>query len=127
MGNLLLVPGSRYRRCGPVAIPRAGIQPGRTTMFVVIVKAKVKPDKVSIYESTFKALRKIVLEREPGVTFYELCRVPGEPCCYRVIECYADQAAQDVHLAADYYQQAGPVIVDCLVGATYEMETVETV
>ena len=96
-------------------------------MYVIIVKAKVKPEKVAVYESTFRDLRQKVLEREPGVTFYELCRVPDEPCSYRLVESYTDRAAQDAHLATDYYQAAVATIVGCLVDGTYEMETVETI
>ena len=96
-------------------------------MFVVICRAKVQPDKVELYETTFRALREKVLANEPGIAFYELCRVPGEPCHYRVVEAYADQAAQDAHLAMDYYQEAGAVIMGCLEGNTFEMETVEPI
>lgn len=96
-------------------------------MYVAIVKSKVKPDKVELYESTFKALRAKVLANEPGVTFYELCRVPDEPLTYRVIECYRDQAVQDEHLSKDYYRSAMAVIQDCLVDGNYELEVVETI
>jgi quinol monooxygenase YgiN len=96
-------------------------------MFVVIVKARVKPDRVELYETTFKALREKVLAGEPGVTFYELCRVPHEPCAYRLIECYRDEQAQQDHLAKDYYQEAVGTIIECLEGGSYEMEVVETI
>lgn len=96
-------------------------------MFIVICRAKVKPEKVALYEATFRALREKVLANEPGISFYELCRVPGEPYAYRVVEAYADQAAQDLHIAMDYYQQAGPTIMDCLVDGAFEMEVTETI
>lgn len=96
-------------------------------MFVVIVKARVKPEKVELYESTFKALRHKVLASEPGVTFYELCRVPDEPGSYRMVECYKDAQAQDEHLGQDNYQEAVAIITECLEGGSYEMEVVETV
>lgn len=96
-------------------------------MFVVIVRAKVKADKTVIYESTFKALREKVLANEPGVTFYELCRVAEEENTYRVVECYKDQAAQDEHLNKDYYKAAFATVADCLVDGQFEMEVVETV
>jgi len=96
-------------------------------MLVVICKAQVKSDKVGVYESTFKALRAQVLAEEPGVTFYELCRVPGQPCHYRVVECYTDQAAQDLHLNTDYYKAAFATVLDCLVDGTFEMEVVEPI
>lgn len=96
-------------------------------MFVVICRAKVQPDKVELYENTFRALREKVLANEPGIAFYELCRVPDEPCSYRVVEAYADQAAQDEHLTKDYYLEAGAVIMGCLEGNAFEMETVEAI
>jgi len=96
-------------------------------MFVVIVKARVEPDKVELYETTFKALRTKVLANEPGVTFYELCRVPDEPCAYRVVECYMDEQTQEEHLTKHYYQEAIAIIGECLAGGSFEMEVVETV
>ena len=45
-------------------------------MFVSIVKARVRPQKVAIYESTFRELKALVHANEPGVLFYELCRDP---------------------------------------------------
>lgn len=96
-------------------------------MFVVICRARVRPDKIALYEETFRALREKVLANEPGIAFYELCRVPGERGAYPVVEAYADQAAQDLHLATDYYREAGTVIMDCLVDGAFEMEVVETI
>ena len=96
-------------------------------MYVIIVNARVKPEKVATYEATFRDLRQKVLEREPGVTFYELCRVPNEPCAYLLVEGYIDQDAQTTHLATDYYQAAVATILECLVDGSYEMETLETI
>jgi len=96
-------------------------------MFVIIVKAQVKPEKVELYESTFTALRAKVLAHEPGVSFYELCRVPDQPCVYRLVEAYRDRQTQEEHLTKNYYQEAIPVITDCLEGGSYEMEVVETI
>lgn len=96
-------------------------------MFVIICRAKVQPDKVELYEGTFRALREKVLANEPGIAFYELSRVPGEPCHYRMVEAYVDKAAQDAHLEMDYYKEAGAVIMSCLEGNTFEMEVTETI
>lgn len=96
-------------------------------MFVVICRAKVKPEKIALYEETFRNLREKVLANEPGIGFYELCRVPGEAGAYRVVEAYADAAAQELHLGMDYYRQAGATIIDCLVDGAFEMEVVETI
>jgi quinol monooxygenase YgiN len=96
-------------------------------MFVVICRARVKAEKVGLYEATFARLREKVLANEPGIAFYELCRVAGEPHAYRVVEAYADQAAQDLHLAMDYYREASATIIECLVDGAFEMEVVETI
>jgi len=96
-------------------------------MFVILVKAQVKPEKVEIYEKTFRDLRDKVLANEPGVTFYELCRVPDKPCTYRLVESYIDQQTQDEHMEKDYYKAASAIILDCLEGGSYEMEIVETI
>lgn len=96
-------------------------------MFVVIVKARVKPNKVDIYESSFKELREKVLANEPGVPFYELSRVPDSPCEYRMVEAYENAQVQEEHLTKDYYLAAGPIIMDCLEDGTFEMEVVETI
>lgn len=96
-------------------------------MFFVIVKARVKPDKVDIYESTFKALRETVLENEPGVTFYALSRVPDSPCEYRLVEAYENAQVQEEHFAKDYYQAAVPVIMACLEDGSFEMEVFEAI
>jgi quinol monooxygenase YgiN len=51
----------------------------------------------------------------------------GQARAYRVVEAYAEQAAQDLHLATDYYREAGAVIMDCPVDGSFEMEVVETI
>jgi quinol monooxygenase YgiN len=96
-------------------------------MFVSIVKARVRPQKVAIYEATFKELRALVQANEPGVLFYELCRDPKVPYSYRVVEAYTDQATQNAHLEMDYYKARIPIIMDCLEGGTYELEVLEAI
>ncbi len=96
-------------------------------MFVSIVKARVRPQKVAIYESTFRELKALVHANEPGVLFYELCRDPKAPCSYRLVEAYTDEAAQSAHVEKDYYKTKVPIIIDCLEGGAYEMEVVEAI
>ena len=96
-------------------------------MYVVIVHARVYPDKVAIYEATFRELAAKVKARESGISFYELCRDPKAPCAYKVVEAYADQATQDAHLTTDYYKAASDVFMSCLVDGTFEMEVCETI
>lgn len=96
-------------------------------MFVSIVKARVRPQKVAIYEATFRELKALVQANEPGVLFYELCRDPKIAHSYRVVEAYTDQATQNAHLEMDYYKARIPIIMDCLEGGTYELEVVEAI
>jgi quinol monooxygenase YgiN len=96
-------------------------------MFVVRVKAQVKPDKIELYEANWRELRAKVLAHEPGVLFYELCRDPLEPNAYQVFECYKDRSVQDVHLTTHYYLAASAVAGDCLVDGAFSMDVFETV
>ena len=94
-------------------------------MYVLIAYTRVLPDKTELYESTFRDLRERVLREEPGVTFYELCRVPEKANHYRLIEAYSDNDVQEAHLNTDYYKEARAVIDSCLDGP-FDMEIVET-
>lgn len=96
-------------------------------MFISIVTASVIPEKVELYEQTFRDLREKVLANEPGVSFYELCRDPSAPYTYKVVEAYDSQETQEAHLATEYYQATIPVIVGCLAGGTYEHIVCETI
>jgi quinol monooxygenase YgiN len=96
-------------------------------MLVSIVTARVLAGKADIYERTFRELRQKVLANEPGISFYELCRVPGVPRTYKVIEACDTQATQDAHLATHYYQAAIEIIVGCLEDGSYEHLVCETI
>jgi quinol monooxygenase YgiN len=85
-------------------------------LFVIYATALVRPEKVELYENTFRELRKIVLEREPGVSFYELCPDPSVPYKYRLFEAYADAEVQTEHLNTDYYKAAAAVLMTCFQG-----------
>jgi quinol monooxygenase YgiN len=96
-------------------------------MFISIVTSRVMAEKVGLYEQTFRELRKKVLANEPGVSFYELCRVSDAPHTYKVVEAYDSQQTQNSHLVTDYYQAAIKIIVDCLEGGSYEHVVCETI
>lgn len=97
-------------------------------MLISIVTARVKPEKIDIYEQTFRDLREQVLAREPGVSFYELAHDPSGPShTYKVVEAYDSEETQDAHLATDYYRAAIAVIGDCLEGGTYEHVICDTI
>jgi quinol monooxygenase YgiN len=85
-------------------------------MLIMYCVAQVRPEKVELYEQTFRDLRTKVLANEPGVTFYELCRDPQKPYSYRLFEAYADEGVQREHLDKDYYRAASKIIVSCLDG-----------
>jgi quinol monooxygenase YgiN len=96
-------------------------------MFISVVTSRVMADKVALYERTFRELRDKVLANEPGITFYELCRVPDAPHTYKVIEAYDTSETQAAHLEKDYYQAAIKIIVECLEGGSYEHLVCETI
>jgi quinol monooxygenase YgiN len=83
---------------------------------IVIATARVRPDKIALYEQTFRDLKAKVDALEPGVLFYELCKDPKEANTYRLIEAYSDEAVQQAHIDTDYYRAASRVIVECLAG-----------
>jgi quinol monooxygenase YgiN len=85
-------------------------------MLLMYCEARVRPDRIELYEQTFRDLREVVLANEPGVTFYELCRDPEKPNCYRLFEAYANEEVQREHLDKDYYRVASKIIVSCLDG-----------
>jgi quinol monooxygenase YgiN len=82
----------------------------------MVAKTRVRPEKVELYESTFRDLKAKVLANEPGVSFYELCHDPVAPNAYQVIEAYENDAVQAHHLGTDYYLAASGVILSCLQG-----------
>lgn len=95
-------------------------------MYVLICHTTVIPEKAELYESTFRELAIKVRAREPGVLFYELTRNHQTPNGYILVEAYADQATQDVHMNSDYYQAASAIIHTCIDGE-YDAQVYETV
>ena len=95
-------------------------------MFVLVCHTKVFSEKASLYESTFRELAIKVRDREPGVLFYELSRDHQNPGYYILVEAYADQATQDVHMTTDYYKEASAIIHTCIDGE-YDVQVYETI
>ncbi|TAL02224.1 MAG: antibiotic biosynthesis monooxygenase [Rhodospirillaceae bacterium] len=95
-------------------------------MYVVVVNARVRPEKADLYEATFRDLAAKVRAREPGVLFYELCKDPNIPHAYILIEAYKDQATQAAHVNMDYYKASVPTILDCLTDQ-YDMKVCQTI
>ena len=59
------------------------------------------------------AYAEIVRRTEPGALYYEYYRL-RKPRWYAVVECFADQAAEDAHMASAALAEHAPGIVDCL-------------
>lgn len=95
-------------------------------MYVLICHTKVIPEKVELYEQTFRDLAVIVREQEPGVVFYELLRDHRSPNSYILVEAYLDEATQEAHLNADYYKKARAVIDTCIDG-DLDIQVYETI
>lgn len=85
-------------------------------MKITIVTLRIRPEKVALYETTFRELREKVRANEPGTTFFEVCRDPQEPGVYRVFEAYADADALPAHLSTDYYHETAAIFITCLAG-----------
>ena len=77
---------------------------------------RVKPEKAELYEKTFREFRAKVLENEPGVPVFELCKDAEVPYGYRCFEGYKDLDAIQTHVAKDYYHAAARIFVECLEG-----------
>lgn len=82
----------------------------------VIATLHVQPGKAAEFETAFAELAAAVAANEPGNSFYRLFRA-SEPGLYKVLECYADQAALDAHRASDHFRAAGPRLAPCMAGA----------
>jgi len=80
------------------------------------VTLTVKPEKVALYERTFRELKDQVQRFEPECRFFELCRDPAEPFVYHVFEAYTNQDAVAAHTATAYYLQTAAIFIECLAG-----------
>lgn len=83
----------------------------------VVATLTVAEGKNAEFESIFAELSAQVQANEPGCHFYQLTRARDNQQVYRVLECYADQAALDAHGKTDYFRAAGARLGPCLAGA----------
>ena len=86
-------------------------------MIAALIDVKVDPSKVEELKKEFTALRKTVLENEPGVLVYHLVKPRDGSDEYRFVEIYQDMDAVKVHSAADYMRETTPKLTACLTEA----------
>jgi quinol monooxygenase YgiN len=83
---------------------------------MIVAKISVKPEKADLF---IEAAKDIIEKSnaEEGCTFYQLYRDPYDASKFIFVEEYKDQAAVDLHFAADYFNAFGPKIADYISGA----------
>ena len=78
-----------------------------------IFKLHVKEGREREFVDRVNAYAEIVRRTEPGVLYYEYYRL-RKLRWYAVVECFADQAGEDAHMASAALAEHAPGIVDCL-------------
>ena len=78
-----------------------------------IFKLHVKEGREREFVERVNAYAEIVRRTEPGALYYEYYRL-RKPRWYAVVGCFADQAAEDAHMASEALAEHAPGIVDCL-------------
>jgi quinol monooxygenase YgiN len=78
-----------------------------------IFKLHVKEGREREFVDRVNAYAEIVRRTEPGTLYYEYYRL-RKPRWYAVVECFADQAGEDAHMASAALAEHAPGIVDCL-------------
>ena len=62
-----------------------------------------------------KQLEEKVHANEPGTVYYEFFRL-REPRKFAVMESFADEAAEEVHMNSQWLAEIAPPLLDCLDG-----------
>ena len=98
-------------------------------MLAVVVSLKLKPGVERDFEDSFTLFSRAVRENEPANHLFQLCRRPGAPGEYKVLEIYEDQAGLEAHgasaharehaaaLAAMFAEPPAIEILDVVIGA----------
>src|SRR3546814_8773775 len=79
----------------------------------IIATLRVQPGKEAQFEDVFAELTPAVHANEPGNSYYRLFRT-DEAGVYKVMECYADDAAVEAHRASDHFRTLGAKLGPCL-------------
>ena len=85
-------------------------------MIVVVITARVLPDKAQEYEDRLRALMPAMKEMEPGMLVYEVGRSRDEPYTYRHIELHRDEEAIDAHRANQLVNAEREAMFACIDG-----------
>ena len=75
----------------------------------------VKEGREGEFTEYCAALQEKVRANEPGTIYYEFFKL-REPRKYVVMESFADEAAEEVHMNSEYLAEIAPPLLDCLEG-----------
>jgi len=85
-------------------------------MVVFIATLQVAAGKEADFECLQTELSEISHATEPGLVVYDVIRHAEKKGTYVVYARFEDQAAFELHQAADFHQRLVPPILDCVEG-----------
>jgi quinol monooxygenase YgiN len=74
-------------------------------MYGIVALQKVQPGKAEEYIETFKRLRDVVREQEPGNVYYDLYRSRSDENTFHVMERYESKEALKLHGQSVEFQE----------------------
>ncbi len=80
-----------------------------------IARMTVKEGREQEFIGHCQALAKKVAENEPDIRYYRFFKL-REPRWYAVVESFADEAAEEIHMNSEYLAEIAPPLLDCLDG-----------
>jgi autoinducer 2-degrading protein len=80
-----------------------------------IARMTVKEGREQEFIGHCQALAEKVAENEPDILYYRFFKL-REPRTYAVLESFADEAAEEVHMNTEYLAKIAPPLLDCLDG-----------
>lgn len=85
-------------------------------MIAFIATLNVAEGRESDFERLQTELSEIAHAEEPGLVVYDVIRHTEKPTTYVVYARFKDQAAFDLHQAAEFHERLVPPILDCVEG-----------
>lgn len=85
-------------------------------MIVVVITARIIPQKVEEYEALLRDLLPEMRAMEPGMLVYEVGRSRDEPNTYRHIELYRDEEAIEAHRNNEFVNRRKLAMFACVDG-----------
>lgn len=83
-------------------------------MIVMIAEVVTHSDRAQGYEDCFRALQKVVAEKELRTILCQSGKCREEPFTYRAVEIFEDQEAMDFHLESDWLKDGWSDIEKCI-------------